>query len=215
MTAAIHARPRLGIYGGTFAPPHLAHVRAACEFLDQASLDRLLVVPTYLPPHKRVGADDDPSVRLEMARAAFGAYDARIGVSDYEIRREGVSYTWQTLTHFAETEDAELFFLCGTDMFLTLWQWKHPEIIFRLSTIACMARAEGTAAWLETARRADFYRAQYGARILLLDGAPLPLSSSEIRGRVARGEPIGGLVPAAVEAIIRARGLYRTKEGCP
>jgi nicotinate-nucleotide adenylyltransferase len=204
---------RLGIYGGTFSPPHAAHVRAALEFLRQASLERLLVMPAYLPPHKRVAADDDPDVRLEMARAAFEGTDPRISVSDYEIRRAGVSYTSDTLTHFAPLCRGRPVFLCGTDMFLTMWSWHRPEIIFSVAEIACVMRVRDPAAFRETVRRAGLYREQFGARILLLEGEPMELSSTEIRARIRRGESVEGMVPDAVRRIIEKRGLYRREEG--
>jgi len=121
---------KIGLYGGTFAPPHLGHVHAARAFLRAIPVDRLLIMPTFQPPHKAKAAGDTPEVRLEMCRAAFGDIPG-IEVSDYEIAKADVSYTVQTLRHLT-AENREIYLLCGTDMFLTLEKWYQAEEIFRL-----------------------------------------------------------------------------------
>ena len=200
---------RLGIYGGTFAPPHLAHVSVARDFLLQAELDRLLVIPTAIPPHKQLDVDDNPEIRLEMARAAFESMDPRIAVSDYEIRKSGISYTCETLLYFHMQTGAELFFLCGTDMFLTLSTWRNPEIIFSLATVACVMRENHADAY-EKVRAADqLYKEKYGARTMMIRSTPREISSTEIRRRIRAGESISGLVTPEVEKIIARYGLYR------
>ena len=120
---------KLGLYGGTFAPPHYGHIHAVKTFLEEVSLDRVLIMPTYQPPHKAKAAGDTPEVRLEMCRAAFGDIPGA-EVSDYEIRKADVSYTVQTLEHLA-APDREIYLLCGTDMFLTLDRWYRAAEIFR------------------------------------------------------------------------------------
>ena len=203
---------RLGIYGGTFAPPHIGHIRAAVDFREQASLDRLLVMPAFLPPHKQIDPGDDPAVRLRMAHAAFDGLDERISVSDFEIRRGGVSYTFETLTHFARTTEAELFFLVGTDMFVTLDRWRNPDIIFSLARIACVMREEGEEAYALVQRKNAEYRERFGARTMFVHSEPIVLSSSEIRERIRRGESVGGRITPAVETIIREGKLYQDPE---
>ncbi len=200
---------RLGIYGGTYAPPHSGHVRAALAFLNAAVLDRLLIIPTAIPPHKRLTANDDPALRLALTHAAFDGTDPRIEVSDYEIRKADVSYTWQTLEYFAALPRTELFFLCGTDMFLTLGEWRCPEVIFALSTVACVLRVSDAEQEAAVRVKEDEYRARFGARLLRVDCDPLPISSTEIRDRVREGKSISGLIPAKVAGMIRAHRLYR------
>ena len=202
-------RPRLGIYGGTFAPPHNGHLRAALDFLRGAELNSLLIMPAAVPPHKRIDAGDDPEVRLEMARAAFEGLDPRISVSDYEIRRGGASYTWVTLTHFAETTDAELVFLCGTDMFCSLDTWRCPEIIFEKAAIACVLRENNPRMLLEVQKSEERYRRNYGARIIRIEGTPVEISSTEIRNRVWEGQSIDGLVPQRVIHFLQQHDLYK------
>lgn len=202
-------RPRLGIYGGTFAPPHNGHVRAALDFLREARLDSLLVMPAAVPPHKQMDAGDDPALRLEMARAAFEGLDGRISVSDYEIRQGGASYTYRTLTHFADTTEAELVFLCGTDMFCSLPHWRCPEILFEKAVIACVLRESDPAAAASVREMAEKYRTVYNARIMMIPGTPVEISSTEIRRRVRKGESIDGLVPDSVAERIGRYRLYR------
>ena len=96
---------KIGIYGGTFGPVHLGHIRAAHAFLDACCLDRLYILPTAIPPHKAVSQADTPEERLQMLKLAFSEpeyADDRIIVSDYEQKRGGKSYTILTLEHFAE-----------------------------------------------------------------------------------------------------------------
>ena len=129
---------RTGIYGGTFSPPHNGHVSAAKAFFEQARLDRLLIMPSLISPHKPTAEDDVPQRRVDMLKLAFEG-DPRITVCDYEIKQGGVSYTYLTLEHF-HSEGDTLCFLTGSDMFLTLDEWKNPERIFELAEIWCMSR---------------------------------------------------------------------------
>ena len=131
---------RTGLFGGTFAPPHLGHVHAVETILRSAGLDEVIVMPTATPPHKIRSGGDTPEQRLEMCRAAFEFLEG-VWVSDFEIMKGGVSYTVQTLEHFAETEpEREIHLICGTDMFLTLDKWYRAADIFRLAKMICIPR---------------------------------------------------------------------------
>lgn len=200
---------RLGIYGGTFSPPHNGHIYAAKVFMEKLGLDRLLVIPTCIPPHKHV-AENDPEARLEMTDIAFSTlpeYNKTLFVDPYEYRSGGKSYTAKTLEHFSG-KDRELFFLCGTDMFLTLADWYHPEIICSLATIVLLRRESDP----ENVEEIESYSAllceKFAARIVKIASDAIELSSSEIRERVANGQPIDTLVPAGVVEYIKAKGLY-------
>ncbi len=198
----------LGIYGGTFAPIHNGHVHAARAFYDELSLDRLLVIPAFLPPHKTVLPGDDPAARLEMARLAFRGDERKIEISDYEIRKGGKSYTYKTLAHFSDT-GVRLTFLCGTDMFLTLENWRYPQVIFALSRIAHVRRFETDLATERLiAEAADRYQRRYGAEICQIAAPPLSVSSTEIRSRCRCGKDISDLVPEAVREYIDEFRLY-------
>lgn len=199
---------KLGLYGGTFAPPHYGHIHAVKTFLKEVSPDRVLIMPTYQPPHKARAAGDTPEVRLEMCRAAFGGIP-RVQVSDYEIRKADVSYTVQTLEHLS-APDREIYLLCGTDMFLTLDRWYRAEEIFRLAKMVCVSRTDEKKAEIREA--SERYEKRFGQKGIFLEAAPLVLSSSGIREAIRAGEGLTDYVPEAVEAIIRRDGLYRGRE---
>lgn len=201
---------RIGIYGGTFAPPHNGHVRAAAAFLQGASLDHLYVMPASVPPHKQLCFKDDPALRLAMARMAFEGDNEKITVSDYEIGKGGISYTADTLEYMKSISGGKLFFLCGTDMFLTLPTWRRAADIFALATIVFVSREEGEALPAAVKEAALRYEAEYHAEILFLNVPPFPVSSSEIREKIARGEDVSDLVPESVLNLIKEHHLYET-----
>lgn len=197
---------RIGIYGGTFGPVHKGHVAAAEAFIRQMELDLLYVIPAGIPPHKQIDAADDPAHRLAMCELAFGGMD-KVIVSDLEIMREGKSFTVDTLRAL-HAEDRRLFLLMGTDMVLTLDQWRAPKEIFRLCYPIYIRRENDPILEAQIIQKNEQYLQKYGkiARRLVAD--VIELSSTEIRDRVKRGEEIDSLVPAAVAAYIREKGLY-------
>lgn len=198
---------RVGIYGGTFAPPHNGHVEAAKAFMRQMRLDYLFVIPAAIPPHKQLDFVADPLDRLKMCELAFSGIEGVI-VSDLELRRGGVSYTVDTLRELT-APDTRLFLFCGTDMFLTLDSWKHPEIIFALSRIAHVRREDVDEATAEKiAERTAYYRARYGGEVIHLDTPVVEISSTEIRTLCGQGRDISHLVPAPVCDYIAAHRLY-------
>ena len=199
---------KIGLYGGTFAPPHLGHVHAARAFLRAIPVDRLLVMPTFQPPHKAKAAGDTPEVRLEMCRAAFAGIPG-VEVSDYEITKADVSYTVQTLRHLT-AENREIYLLCGTDMFLTLEKWYQAEEIFRLAKIVCMSRT--TEKEQEIAETHARYLRKFGQDCILLKEDPLEVSSTRIREAIRKGQSLAAYVPTEVEAILRRDGLYKGTE---
>lgn len=206
MTAEIKKPMQIGIYGGTFAPPHLGHIRAAEAFLREIDLDRLYIVPAFLPPHKELTFIDDPSDRLEMARLAF-SHLPKTAVSDYEIRKRGKSYTVHTLEHFSS--EGDLTFLCGTDMFLSLDRWYMPERIFELTRIALMrreTRTEELDRMIDAA--ADRYIRDYGARISIVSAPVLELASTDVRAALCCGGDTSTMLSPEVECYVRDRGLY-------
>ena len=198
---------RIGIYGGTFAPIHRGHIAAAEAFMRQMELDLLYVIPAGIPPHKQIDASDDPAHRLAMCELAF-ADKKNVIVSDMEIRRTGKSYTVDTLRALAG-EDRRLFLLMGTDMMLTLDEWREPEEIFRLCYPIYIRREQDPILEARIIKKNETYLEKYGkiARRLMAD--VIELSSTEIRARVAAGEGITDLVPEAVADYIREKGLYQ------
>lgn len=205
---------KIGVYGGTFNPPHLGHLTAARAVFDLLKLDKLLLVPAGMPPHKALPAGSPTAEqRLEMTRLAgeqLGLGD-RVEVLDLELRREGKSYTADTLAQIKELyPEAELWLLMGTDMFLTLQTWHEPEAIFALAGIAAFGRTEEDTEELFSVQREYLYRTYPNARIFTLTiPGVVDISSTELREQLAAGRGANLLAPAVYGYILR-EGLYRT-----
>ena len=197
---------RIGIYGGTFAPVHNGHVKAAEEFFRQMELDLLYIIPAAVPPHKQLDANDDPRHRLKMCELAFGDME-RVFVSDIEIMRKGPSYTVDTLRALAG-EDRRLFLLMGTDMMLTLDRWRESEEIFRLCYPIYMRRENDPIIEGRIVAKNKEYLAKYGKIVRRVPMEFVDISSTEVRDRVRAGESIEDAVPAAVAHYIKENGLY-------
>lgn len=198
---------RVGIYGGTFSPVHNGHVAAAKAFMEQMWLDILYIIPTGVPPHKTMKGDATAKDRLEMCRLAFEGMEGVI-VSDLEIRREGKSYTVDTLRQLYDP-DGRLFLLMGTDMLLTLDKWREPEEIFRLCYPVYIRREEDGALDAAIMEKIKTYQEKYGKVVRRIVAPAMEISSTDVRAAVAEGFPIEGAVPSSVAAYIRDRGLYR------
>jgi len=193
---------RLGLFGGSFNPPHIGHVLVAVDAFEALGLDKLIIMPASANPLKGKNPAGATNIqRLQMTQLAF-AGDPRFEVSDMEIGRGGLSYTVDTLEELArENEGAELVLILGMDSLATFSNWSRPERIRELARFAVLARSSGTAedaieglklpdgATLVTARRVD-------------------VSSSEIRQRRADGKSIKGFVAESVEEYILAAELY-------
>ena len=198
----------LAIYGGTFAPVHIGHVHAAKCFFEAIKPDKLLIIPTLIPPHKQLDFKDNPKDRLEMLKLAFkdeDGYGERIVISDYELNAPPPSYTVNTLKHFS-APDTHLTFIVGTDMFLTLDAWKNPEEIFKLCTIALMKRELGKEYSAQIDKKLTIYRNKYNADIKVLDFTPIELSSTAIRKM--NSEEREKYLPKAVFDYIEEHRLY-------
>lgn len=175
--------------------------------MAQMWLDILYVIPTGITPHKAMDGAATAADRLEMCRLAFADTDGVI-VSDMEIRREGKSYTVDTLRALYRPED-RLFFLMGTDMLLTLDRWREPEEIFRLC-YPVYIRREADAALDETiVRKISDYHARFGKVVRRIQVDPIEISSGEIRRRIAAGGSVHGMIPDTVAQYIEERRLYR------
>lgn len=196
---------KLAMFGGSFDPIHNGHVQLAGAFTEKLGLDKILIMPTYLPPHKQKKTSVTPQQRLEMCRLAFKDQSDVI-ISDIEIKRQGASYTYMTLLELSELySGGELFLITGADMFMTIHQWKEPQIIFEKAVICGVPRDKDDIAAL---KKQQEYLAGLGARSEILDAGVMTVSSTEIRNRIRNGMSIAGLVPDAVEEYIMDNGLY-------
>ncbi len=198
---------RTGIFGGTFSPIHNGHIKAAKSFLAEMELDLLYVIPDRIPPHKQIKGNDDPFLRLEMVKKAF-AGEEKIVVSDTELKREGKSYTVETLPQF--TGEGELFMLIGTDMFLTFDKWYRFEDIFKMCTLVLAVReSDAESVRAEIDEKKKLYTEKYGAKVAELTSEPFPISSTELRAKIAAGEDCSAYIPADILEFIAEKGLYR------
>ena len=198
---------RVGIYGGTFSPVHNGHVAAAKAFMEQMWLDILYVIPTGVTPHKDMKGDATAADRLEMCRLAFEGMEGVI-VSDLEMRREGKSYTVDTLRELYDPE-GRLFLLLGTDMLMTLDQWREPDEIFRLCYPVYVRRETDGELDQAIVEKISSYQKKYGKVVRRIVTPAIELSSTDVRAAVAEGFPIEGAVPPAVAAYVRDHDLYR------
>jgi nicotinate-nucleotide adenylyltransferase len=190
----------VGLLGGAFDPPHHGHVALADGALERFALDRLLVIPTGIAPHKEV--ETDAETRCRLAAAAF-ADRPRVEISRWEIDRGEPSYTIET-TRWACEQYGEIIFLVGADQFASLDTWKDPGQVLELARLGVATRPGYDVSELERLRGT----LPDPSRVELFEIPAWPLSSTEIRDRVRRGEPIDGFVPAAVAALIAELGLY-------
>lgn len=196
---------RIGVFGGTFDPPHIGHLVVATELAWALDLDRLLFVPAGRPPHKNAAIVSDDADRLAMLELAL-ADDPAFEVSTIDLDRPGPSFTADLLAMLvAELAPASLVFLMGEDSLRDLTGWERPHEIVALAEIGVAARP-GVDADLAT-----IHAALPGSvgRISLVETTAVGISSSDLRRRVAAGAPIRHQVPLAVEAFIARRGLYR------
>jgi len=197
---------RIGILGGSFNPPHLAHLVCASEAATQLDLDRVLLTPVAAPPHKDADRDPGPQERLELCRLAIVG-DERLGVCDVEVRRGGPSYTVDTLRelHARDPED-DLTFIVGGDIALGLPSWHEPEAVLGLARLAVAERSGAGRQEIATRLAERFADAPPP---VFFDMPRLDISSSQIRRRVAEGRPIRYLVPDPVAEHIARGRLYR------
>lgn len=201
---------RIGIYGGTFNPPHVGHIQAAKQAVSTLGLTKLLMIPAYAPPHKAVLPSNSPRARQRLEMLRIAAADCpQIEVSDLELKREGISYTWETLETVKKLyPGAELVLLMGTDMFLTFDTWKNPEKILGEVTLGVFYRGDkGEKAAALKQKEALEAR---GARVVLVHNDVIVISSTQMR-RLLAFRCAGEFLPAGVLDYIREYNLYDTR----
>ena len=196
---------RVGIIGGTFDPIHLAHIYIAEEAKKKLNLDKVIFMPAGIQPLKTDKKVTEASLRLEMVQKAI---EGKIGfeVSDYEIKKEGKSYTYKTLEHFYK-EYKDLYFITGADCLLDIDKWKEIEKIFSLCKFVVFTRPGYNNNELVNKKR--FVEEKYNGDIILLEVPGIHISSTEIREKVINNEKVDDILPAVVLDIIKEKGLYR------
>jgi nicotinate-nucleotide adenylyltransferase len=194
---------RVGVFGGTFDPPHVGHLLTAVDAAEQLGLDRLLFVPAGAQPLKVGSVTAAPEQRLAMTRLLAGD-DGRFAVDPIEIERAGLSYSVDTLEALAARwPEARLHFLVGADVVRTFAEWREPERVAELAQLVVLDRAGDAAGAPGVGKVA----AVAGARRLAT--RRVDVSSTEVRARVRAGQSIRGFVPEAIADFIGSAGLYR------
>jgi nicotinate-nucleotide adenylyltransferase len=195
----------LGILGGTFNPPHLGHLAIARDALRELALDRVVLMPARMPPHKPVERDPGSAARLAMCRLLVAGAEG-VSVCAHELERDGPSYTVDTLRAIhASDPDAELTFIVGADTAATLPSWREPRRLLELATLAVAARS-GTDRRGVIQALAPLAPAQ--GRVRFLETPVIEISSSLARERAAAEEPLEAIVGEGVAGYIVEHGLY-------
>lgn len=198
MTAKREILMKIGLLGGTFNPIHLGHLVLAQECWCRLELDKVIFVPTHMPPHKEVACNVSPADRLNMVRLALEG-DDRFEISTHEIDRQGTSYSVDSIRHFIDKygSDTELFFLTGADSASELSMWKDAEDILNLCRFVIATRP----GWDE--------QSSFEEKVSRITIPAIEVSSTQVRNRVRDRDPIDYIVPQAVVRYIRNKGFYR------
>lgn len=198
---------KLGILGGSFDPVHEGHLHFARAALEELSLTRVLFVPAATPPHKLSRKLMSARHRVAMLERALSDHE-EIGIDRSEIDRGGISFTWQTLTALRAVHgEAEFFFIIGSDTLAELATWARLDRIARLVTFAVALREPDHFSAASSPER-DAALKGVPLKTVALRAEPRPISSTEIRRRIASGMPWEELVPPAVAQYIRDESLY-------
>lgn len=200
---------RIGIYGGTFNPPHAGHVYAASQAVQRLRLDRLLLVPAAIPPHKSM-PEGTPKAEIRLDLVGLAAHQIpRAQVCDLELHRPGKSYTADTVQELRrQYPDDDLILLMGTDMLLSFLQWYRPDSICRNASLAVLFRGGEKGAALDAvARQAEQIRTEFGGSITFIENDALAISSTDVR-RMLAFQCASTLIPAAVMERIEKMNLY-------
>jgi len=197
---------KIGIYGGTFNPPHKAHLRIAESFFDEIGFSKLLVVPSAIPPHKQSDYLATQTQRLEMCKLLFK--DEKFAVSDLELKRQGRSYTVDTLKELRKTYPTDDFYLIiGSDMLLSFHKWYCYEEILKNCSLCVMTRENEISHEIMENYAAEVLKMPPD-KLIISSFSALEMSSTEIRSKIKNGEDVSYYLTKEVEAYIAERGLY-------
>lgn len=195
---------RIGIIGGTFDPIHLAHLNIAKKAKERLNLDKVIFIPAGSQPLKIDKKVTRASLRFSMVEKAIEGYEG-FEVSDYEIKKQGLSYTFETLEHFRK-EDEELFFITGADCLFNLEKWKNVKRILELCTLVVLTRPGYDNEKLYKSK--DYIEKKYNGEIIILELEGMDISSTKIRGLIKEGKNISKLVTSEVFKLIKDNNLY-------
>ncbi|SFC30610.1 nicotinate-nucleotide adenylyltransferase [Clostridium uliginosum] len=196
---------RYGIIGGTFDPIHYAHLYIAYEAKKQLNLDEVIFMPAGSPPHKNGKGVTDASLRYEMVKLALEPFD-EFSISNYEIEKKGLSFTYKTLEHF-KNNGKELFFITGADCLMDIENWREVSKIFSLCSLVVFAR--GGFRNEDLIYQKKNIEKKYNGNITILDLKELEISSTDIRKRIQNKERVDFFMPKTIIDFIEKKGLYK------
>lgn len=204
----IKNRARIGILGGTFDPIHNAHIELALAAKKQFDLDIVYLLVSGQPPHKLKKKKTDAMLRFEMVKLACNEHNGLLA-DDYEIKNNGIDYTYLSLEHFCDKyKDTDIFFIIGEDSLFEIESWKNPEIIMSLAHIL-VAKREGSSCSSDIAEQIKYLSLKYNADIEFISEKIDFISSTVIRERFNKGLKCDSFVPKIVIDFINKKGLYR------
>ena len=196
---------KIGVMGGTFNPIHNSHIYLANEYVRQLELDRMVIVPSHLPPHKSALGLASSTDRLEMCRLATQGLDV-FHVTEFEIKEGGKSYTYRTLRHILEKyPDSQLYLIMGADMFMTVQDWRLAPEIYKMAILCGGQREKGELTMLDIHKQVLETK---GAKCMIIDLDAKPLSSTQIREMILQGENPEELLHPDVWQYILDKCLY-------
>lgn len=196
---------KYGIIGGTFDPIHFAHLYIADEAKASLELDKIIFMPNGNPPHKSLKKVSEASIRYEMVSEGIKDFKG-FTVSDYEIKKNGPSFTYETLQAFKQ-EDVEVFFITGADCLMDLEKWKNIKEIFKVSNFVVFSRPGFTYETLKEQK--EYIENKYNTKIIFLNLKDLDISSTDIRERIRLGRNVKFFLPNSVLDIIERERLYK------
>ncbi len=197
---------KIAIFGGSFNPIHNAHIKLAKRFVDEVSLDKVIFVPTFITPLKDNYSVIDPMHRLKMCELALSQH-ANFEVSDVEIKREGLSYSSDTIAYFKKLyKDAEIYFIMGADMFLTLEKWHEFQYIFNNVTVLTAPRDD--CGYEILCNKLDEYK-KYNCKAYITKEYIEDLSSTFLRDMIKNSRDVSDYLNHDVISYIKKHNLYR------
>jgi nicotinate-nucleotide adenylyltransferase len=193
-------RKKIGVLGGTFDPIHVGHLVLAEQVQEKFELERVIFIPSASPPHKTEQKLSPADYRFEMTKLALEG-NPFFFASDIELKREGLSYTVETLKELKELyKDSEIYFLTGSDVLNEITTWKDPEEIYKLAKLVI-----GIRPGFDKFDPED----HFAKRSIIVNITGIDISSTQIREKVKKGESIKYLVPSKVEEYIKKKNLYK------